>query len=68
MASERGMRLEVEALSFAYTERPVLGGVTLHAAPGEVVGLLGPNGSGKSTLIKVLTGTLPGYAGSARID
>jgi len=68
MASERGMRLEVEALSFAYTERPVLDGVTLHAAPGEVVGLLGPNGSGKSTLIKALTGTLPGYAGSARID
>jgi iron complex transport system ATP-binding protein len=35
---------------------------------GEIVGVLGPNGSGKSTLIKILSGVLPGYTGSAMLD
>lgn len=42
-------------------------GVSLRAAPGEVLGLLGPNGSGKSTTIKMLLGLLRPSAGSARL-
>lgn len=42
-------------------------GVSLRAAPGEVLGLLGPNGSGKSTTIKMLLGLLRSSAGSARL-
>ncbi|MEW5955123.1 MAG: ATP-binding cassette domain-containing protein [Candidatus Micrarchaeota archaeon] len=37
-------------------EFQVLDGVTLHARPGEFVGVLGPNGCGKSTLLRMLAG------------
>jgi len=68
MASEpRGIPIEVADLTFSYGSTPVLRGVTLNAAAGEIVGLLGPNGSGKSTLVRVLSGVLAGYGGSARI-
>jgi len=42
-------------------------GVTLRAAPGEVIGLLGPNGSGKSTTIKMILGLLTPSAGRVRL-
>jgi ABC-2 type transport system ATP-binding protein len=50
--------LEVRGLSHRFGERVVLGDLSFHVAPGEVVGLLGPNGSGKSTTFRVLTGLL----------
>jgi len=67
MASDAGVQIETRDLGFAYGSRSVLVGVELTAAPGEVVGLLGPNGSGKSTLVRVLSGVLSGYAGSAQV-
>jgi iron complex transport system ATP-binding protein len=51
--------LQARDLSFAYGDVPVLRGVGLALAAGEVVALLGPNGSGKSTLIRALLGQLP---------
>jgi len=59
--------IAARSLSFAYRSRPVLAGVDLGVAPGEVVGLLGPNGSGKSTVIKILSGVLSGYGGSVHV-
>ncbi len=44
--------------------RPVLTGVDLGVAPGEVVGLLGPNGAGKTTLLRVVARLLEPRAGT----
>ena len=65
----RGVRIETEAVGFRYVGGgTALEDVSLRVEPGEVVGLLGPNGSGKSTLIKILSGILSRYEGSARVD
>ncbi len=69
MASpDSGVTVEARSLDFRFADRTVLRGVELRADPGEVVGLVGPNGSGKSTLIRILSGVLGGYAGTARVD
>lgn len=36
-----------------------LSGVSIHAAPGETIGLIGSNGAGKSTLMNVISGFQP---------
>jgi ABC-type Mn2+/Zn2+ transport system ATPase subunit len=41
-------------------------GVTLAAAPGDVVAVEGPNGSGKSTLLAAAAGLLPADRASVR--
>lgn len=45
-----------------------LSGVSLHCAPGELIGLIGPNGAGKSTLVNVISGFLRPDAGRIRVD
>jgi ABC-2 type transport system ATP-binding protein len=45
-----------------------LDGLSITAAPGEVLGLLGPNGAGKSTTVKILTTLARADAGTARVD
>jgi branched-chain amino acid transport system ATP-binding protein len=51
--------LIVQDLCVQRAAQPVLRGVSLHVAPGELVGLLGRNGSGRSTLAQALVGLLP---------
>lgn len=50
------MSLAVRDLCVRYGATKALDGVTLSAAPGEVLAVIGPNGSGKSSLIKAVAG------------
>jgi branched-chain amino acid transport system ATP-binding protein len=45
-----------------------LDGVSLHVAPGEVVGLLGRNGVGKSTTLKTIMGIVKPSAGTVMLN
>ncbi len=63
----RPAAIELAGLGARYGEREVLRDLTAAIAEGEVVGLLGPNGSGKTSLVRVLSGVLPRYSGSARV-
>jgi amidase len=60
--------LAVNELEAGYGAMPVLHGLSLHVACGEIVGVLGANGMGKSTLMKTLAGTLPARAGRIALD
>jgi Fe-S cluster assembly ATP-binding protein len=62
--------LEVKNLSVSVHGRPILTGLDLAVAAGEVAAIMGPNGSGKSTLSYVIAGK-PGYevtSGEIRLD
>ncbi|MCZ7415925.1 MULTISPECIES: ABC transporter ATP-binding protein [unclassified Streptomyces] len=48
--------ITVDGVSFGYPGRPVLRGVDLRVAPGDLVALIGLNGCGKSTLLRLAAG------------
>jgi iron complex transport system ATP-binding protein len=59
--------LQALDLHAAYEGAPVLQGLNLTLAAGEMAGLLGPNGSGKSTLLRVLCGLMRPRQGEVRL-
>jgi branched-chain amino acid transport system ATP-binding protein len=58
--------LAVEGLRSGYGGKPVLQGVDLSVAAGEIVAVIGRNGVGKSTLMRTLIGLLPVDSGAIR--
>lgn len=50
--------LQVQNLSAAYGNKPVLRQVSLSVAAGEVLTIIGPNGCGKSTLLRCIAGLI----------
>jgi subfamily B ATP-binding cassette protein MsbA len=62
-------RITFEDVSFTYDDRqPVLCGITLDIAPGEIVALVGPSGAGKSTLFNLIPRFYDVTGGAVRID
>lgn len=47
---------------------PVVNGISLDVAPGEIVTVVGPNGAGKSTLLKAIAGILRVSEGSVKVE
>jgi ABC-2 type transport system ATP-binding protein len=60
--------LEIESITFAYRDKPVLREIRLELHPGRILALLGPNGAGKSTLIRCICGRLQPDAGRVRVN
>lgn len=58
--------IEVEDMTVAYDERPVLWDVDMQVPKGSLAAIVGPNGAGKSTLIKAMLGLLTRVSGSVK--
>ena len=60
--------LELKGVHRSYVQgKPVLDGLDLDVAEGEVIGLLGQNGAGKTTLLRVALGLLEAQRGEVRV-
>ncbi len=56
--------LRVRGLTAGFAAGPVLFGIDLDVAPGELIALVGANGAGKSTLLGTLSGLVRASAGT----
>ncbi len=65
--SEHEWAVEVEDLTVAYDDQPVLWDIDLQVPAGIKMAIVGPNGAGKSTLVKASMGLIKPVAGEVRI-
>ncbi len=67
--AERSGKLvvEVEDISYAWEEKPVIRGLTTTIIRGDRIGIIGPNGCGKTTLLKLLLGKLVPNSGKVNL-
>jgi subfamily B ATP-binding cassette protein MsbA len=62
-------RITLDNVSFGYLpDRPVLRGIDLEIAPGEIVALVGPSGAGKTTVCNLIPRLWDVTDGAIRID
>ena len=59
--------LRLSGLDAGYAGVPVVRGLDLEVARGEVVALLGPNGAGKTTTLRTISGLLPILGGRIEV-
>ncbi len=60
--------INIEGVTFAYEETPVIKDLNLHIPAGEVFALVGPTGAGKTTVVNLLARLYDTDEGSVRID
>lgn len=60
--------LNIQNLSFAYLDKPILKNVSFSVYPGELLHVCGANGVGKTTLIKLIAGILTPRQGGLFYD
>jgi len=65
---EQRAYLKVRGVTAGYGGVPIIHGVDLSLARGEVLTLVGPNGAGKSTLVKTVLGILSPLEGTIELD
>ncbi len=63
---QKEFAVEVEGLTVAYDEKPVLWDVSCRIPKGKLMAVVGPNGAGKTTLIKAMLGLVRPISGSVR--
>ena len=62
------MSIKVENITKKYNSQIVLNEISFDIEKGAIVGFLGPNGAGKSTLMKILTGYIGDFEGTAVVS
>ncbi len=66
-SENKGLALNVEDLTVAYKEKPVLWDVDVQVPKGVLLAVVGPNGAGKTTLIKTVLGLIKPAAGTIEV-
>ena len=59
--------INLDNVSFSYTNIPVVRDITLAVGEGEFLGVIGPNAGGKSTLLKLILGLLQPDKGDIKV-
>ena len=68
MTETRGVSIDIRGLRKSYLGVPVLRGVDLHVAAGEIMVIVGGSGEGKSVLLRHIAGLEKPDAGSIRLN
>ncbi|MEM9526418.1 MAG: ATP-binding cassette domain-containing protein, partial [Bacteroidota bacterium] len=59
--------IRIRNLHKSYFQKPVLHGINLEVAAGQIIGYIGANGAGKSTTIRILAGLDNRFEGQVEV-